>query len=80
MLESTVQGEPQTIDKLNIDTAFKVAWAGFGRLGEIKYTEAEVKKTSFEKTKLTRSDISFSEGDQYATLRLKRSITEHTGV
>lgn len=82
ILERITYKDPQTIDEVNIDTAFKVAWAGFMRLGEITYTETEVKKPSFIQTRLTRSDISFAEGNQYATLRLKRSKTdtEHTGV
>lgn len=71
-----------SVDELNIDTAFKVAWAGLLRLGEITYTGTELKKASFSQTKVTRSDISFAEEDQYAVLRLKRSKTdmEHTGV
>lgn len=82
ILEKITEDEPLTLDDLNADTAFKVAWAGFLRLGEITYTATEAKKTSFKDTKVTRSDISFSEGDQYAILRLKRSKTdtEHTGV
>ena len=52
------------------------------KLEEIPYTEAEVKKSTFAETKLTRSYISFAEGDQYVNLRLKWSKTdvEHTGV
>ena len=52
------------------------------RMGELTYTAAEAKKATFAETGLTRSDISFAEGDQYAILRLKRSKTdtEHTGV
>ena len=52
------------------------------RLGEITYTAAEAQKSTFAETKLTRSDFLFAEGDQYATLRLKRSKTdvEHIGV
>lgn len=82
ILEKITKEEPLTVTDLNIDTAFKVAWAGFMRLGEITYTAAEAKKPTFAETKLTRSDISFAEGDQYAILRLKRSKTdiEHTGV
>lgn len=82
ILEKITEDEPLTVDDLNADTAFKVAWAGFLRLGEITYTATEAKKASFKDKKVTRSDISFSEGDQYAILRLKRSKTdtEHTGV
>ncbi len=52
------------------------------RLGQITHTEAEAKKSTVAETKLTRSDISFTDGDEYATLQLKRSKTdvEHTGV
>lgn len=82
ILERITEEEPLTVDDLNTDTAFKVAWAGFMRMGEITYTATEAKKASFSETKVTRSDISFAEGDQYAILRLKRSKTdtEHTGV
>ncbi len=43
---------------------------------------AEAKKPTIAETKLTRLDISFAEGDQYATLQLKQRKTdiEHTGV
>ena len=59
-----------------------MAWAGFLRLGEITYTGTELKKASFSVTRVTRSDISFSEVNQYAVPRLKQSKTdtEHTGV
>ena len=65
-----------------MDAAFKVAWAGFMTMVELTYTAAEAKNATFAETGLTRSDISFAEGDQYAILRLKRSKTdtEHTGV
>ena len=73
---------PISIEDLNIDTAFKVAWAGFLRMGELTYTSAEAQAQTFVDNKLTRSDINFSEGDQHAILRLKRSKTHvnHTGV
>lgn len=73
---------PANINELNLHTAFKVALAGFMRLGEITYTVAEKTHPSFKDLHLTRSDITFSENDQYATLRLKRSKTDtnHSGV
>ncbi len=46
-----------------MDTAFKVAWAGFMRMREMTYTAAEAKKAMFLETGLTRLDISFAEGD-----------------
>lgn len=82
ILEEITKDEPLTIEDLNVDTAFKVAWAGFMQIGELTYMATELKKDSFKDTKLTRPDISFAEGDQYATLRLKQSKTDvkHTGV
>lgn len=51
-------------------------------MGEITYTNAEPQTRTFVDTKLTRSDITFSDEDQHAILRLKRSKTDlnHTGV
>ena len=82
ILEKITSVVPISIEDLNIDTAFKVAWAGFLRMGEFTYTDAESQARTFADTKLTRSDITFSEGDQHAILRLKRSKTDvnHTGV
>ena len=71
ILEKITEEELLSITDLNVDTAFKVAWAGFMRMGELTYTAAEAKKATFAETGLTRSDISFAEGDQYAILRLK---------
>ncbi len=81
ILKKITEEELLSIMDLNVDTAFKVAWAGFMRMGELTYTAAEAKKAAFAETSLTRLDISFAVEDQYATLRLKRSKTdtEHTG-
>ena len=81
ILEEMTIEECFTVTDHKVDRAFKVAWAGFMRLGEITYTVAEAKKSTFAETKVTTWDISFAEGDQYATLWLKRSKTdvEHTG-
>lgn len=82
ILEKITSITPNSIEELNIDTAFKVAWAGFLRMGEFTYTSAEIQTRTFVDTKLTRSDITFSDEDQHAILRLKRSKTDlnHTGV
>ena len=82
ILEKITEDEPLSVTDLNVNRAFKVAWASFMRMGELTSTAAEAKKTTFTETGLTRSDISFAEGNQYAILRLKRSKTdtEHTGV
>lgn len=42
--EKITADEAVNIDELNIDTAFKVALAGFLRLGEITYMGTELKK------------------------------------
>ncbi len=71
ILEEITKEEPLTVTDLNVDAMFKVAWVGFMRLREITYMTAEAKKSTFAETKLTGSDTSFVEGDQYVTLRLK---------
>lgn len=63
ILERITKEEPLTVDDLNTNIAFKVAWAGFMRMGKIRYMATEVKKVSFAETKLTRSNISFAESD-----------------
>ncbi len=82
ILEKITSQPTTTLEDCNIDTAFKIAWAGFLRLGKITYTAAERKKSTFVETHATKSDISFAEGDQYTVLRLKQSKTdvEHSGV
>ncbi len=74
--------EPLTVTDFNIDAAFQMAWASFFRIGELTYTSTEVKKATLSKTGLTRSNISFTEGHQYAFLHLKQSKTdiEYIGV
>ena len=82
VLEKITRIPSRSLAEINIDTAFKVAWAGFLRMGEITYTENEAQSSTFVDIGLTRSDITFSDGDQHAILRLKRSKTDvhHTGV
>ncbi len=82
ILERLTEQEPMDLDELNIDVAFKVAWAGFLSLGEIIYTSTDLKKASFSRTRVKRSDVSFAEGNQHTVLRLKQSKTdtEHTEV
>lgn len=68
ILKKITEDEPFSLTDLNVNTIFKVAWAGFMRMGELIYIAAEAKKAMFAETDLTRSDISFAEGDQYAIL------------
>lgn len=51
-------------------------------MNKINYTELEAQSRTFVDTKLTRSDIIFSDGDQHAILCLKQSKTDvhHTRV
>lgn len=82
-MEKITSNLPISIEELNIDTAFKVAWAGFLRLGEITYTpRKEAQAPTFKDTNITRSDITFASDNQHAILRLKRSKCdyENTGV
>ena len=82
-LEKITSYKPQSLHDLNIDTAFKIAWAGFLYMEEFTYTKMEPgNRKLFSGAKLTRSDITFSENDQNVVLRLKRSKTDvkHTGV
>jgi hypothetical protein len=75
--------EVSRINMLNFDTAFKVAFTGFFRLGEIIYSTAEARNAvTFQATRLTRQDVRFFNKSQYATIRLKRSKTDydHRGV
>ncbi len=69
ILEKITVEELLLITDLNVYTAFKVAWAGFMRIRKLTYRVAEAKKATFAETGLTRSNISFAEGDQYAILR-----------
>ncbi len=82
ILQNITDDEPLSVTDLNIDTASKVAWAGFMRMGKLTYMAVEAKMATFTETGLTRSDISFVKDDQYAILRLERSNTdtEHTGM
>ena len=75
ILKNIMVNKPFNIDKLNIDTEFKVAWAGFLRLEKIMYINIELKKTSFSSTKVTRSNISFAKGNQYEVFYFKQSKT-----
>lgn len=64
ILKDIIKHDPIDLDKLNIDTVFKVAWVWFLRLGEITYTVTELNKALFARTKVINSDISFAEGNQ----------------
>lgn len=54
-----------------------LACAVFLRIGKFTYAKGELANCKiFSATKLTRSDITFSQNDQYAVLRLKKCKTD----
>lgn len=59
IFKKIIEDKPLLVTDLNIDTIFKVVWAGFMRIGKLTYTMAEGKNATFMETGLTRSDISF---------------------
>jgi hypothetical protein len=78
---TTTPAAATSIEGLTFDTAAKVAFAGMLRLGEFTVNK-KIKKETFQYTRLTRSDITFSADRTHAILRLKRSKTDtkHEGV
>jgi hypothetical protein len=71
------------INKLNFDTALKLAFAGFFRTAEITYEQRDLdNRPVFEHTKLQRRDVTFADNDEHAVilLRSSKSDHEHTGV
>ena len=69
ILDKITNHKPQSLQDLNIDTAFKVAWAGFSRMREFIYTKTKLRNRKlFSETKLTKIDIIFSENNQYVML------------
>jgi hypothetical protein len=69
-------------DDANIHAAFCIAFAGFLRMGEFTNTATDLAASGASPKVLRRSDISFSENHDTATLLLRRSKTDvnNTGV
>lgn len=63
-------------DDANIHAAFSIAFAGFLRMGEFTNTAADLTLSGASPKVLRRSDISFSENQDTATLLLRRSKTD----
>lgn len=82
IFQKITSNKPINFMDLNIDTAFKMACAGFIKLKKITYMVAEAKKPIFKEIKLIRLDILFVKGDQYAILQLQQNKTDikHTGI
>ena len=71
------------INKLNFDTALKLAFAGFLRTAELTCEAKDlVNRSVFEHTKLQRRDVTFADNDEHAVilLRSSKSNYDHTGV
>ena len=77
---SKITPPPTSRNNYHIDAAFKLAFAGFLRMGEFIYSYIKEMTPSFEATGLTRSDLILS--IDHAIIRLKRSKTDrmHQGV
>lgn len=71
VLEKITKNKPVELNKLNINTAFKIAWVGFLCLEEIIYTDTKLKKTSFLDIKVTRFNVLSFKKNQYTVLYLK---------
>ena len=82
-LTKVVDSCDNSLFDLHFSTASIVAFAGMLQSGEFTYSKDDLKnKRTFVNTKLTRSDITFTDSNEYAILRLKRSKTDfdHKGV
>jgi len=80
-LLTTVTPSSSSIDDVNVNAAFKLAFAGFLRMGEFTHArEREADPQAFAAANLSRSDIKFA--TDHVTVRLKRSKTDrlHQGV
>ena len=71
------------IDELNMTAAIAIGFGGFLRLGEFTYKAKDLLNLrTFEHTSLLRSNVTFSDTNDYVTIALKRSKTDydHKGV
>lgn len=74
ILEKITTQPTKSLEDLNIDIAFKIAWAGFLCPGKIIYTTSKLKKKfTFVEIYTIWSNILFPKGDKYAVFRLKCS-------
>src|ERR1700733_3018195 len=70
-------------NEINIVAAAATAFGGFLRTGEFTYETRELRNiTTFQNTRLLRSNVTFSENNDHVSIRLKRSKTDtgHKGV
>jgi hypothetical protein len=72
-----------TVNRLNANAAFTMAFAGFMRMGKFTHKEGDLKdRAKFKEENLTQRCITYSEADNHYTLFLPRSKTDYdnTGV
>ena len=80
-LLSAITPSPISRDDINMNAAFKLAFAGFLRMKEFTHTKQRAADSqAFVSANLTRSDVRLAA--DHATVRLKRSKTDkdHLGV
>ena len=68
ILKKITENKYVNIDKLNIDMALKVAYAGFLCLSKIIYISTKPKKALFSVTRVIKFHISFFKDNQYTML------------
>jgi predicted aconitase with swiveling domain len=72
---------PTSATGYNLDALFKVAYAGFFRLGELTYTRRDTEHPLFRHTHVLRGDVSFIRDDRGsaigATVFLRHSKTDY---
>jgi hypothetical protein len=83
VISPAATAEESTVNRLNANAAFTMAFAGFMRMGEFTHKEGDLKDhAKFKEENLTRRCITYSEADDHYTLFLPRSKTDYdnTGV
>jgi hypothetical protein len=78
ILSPQASAEEDSIDRINLNAAFSLAFAGFMRLGEITYKDAELKDPRrLRAEKVTRQGVTCSAAQDYLTVHLPRSKTDY---
>jgi hypothetical protein len=71
--------EEDPIDRVNFNAAFSLAFAGFIRLGEITYKDADLKDLSrLRAEKVRRQRVTCLAAQDYLTVHLPRSKTDYS--
>lgn len=68
---------PQELESLHIDTAFKLAFAGLLRTKEVTYEAKDLAdRPNFIRNKLLRRDVTFADNDSYVIINLNDTKTD----